>query len=81
MGPSIEPWGTPDPMPVHSDDVPSITTLCFLSARKLDKMFIASSSIPILFNLNIRPSCHTLSNALLISRKTARISWDFPKAL
>ena len=69
-GPSIEPWGTPALTSDQPETCPLNKTLCFLFFRKSHKRFIKLPDIPFCFNLKMRPSCQTLSNAFDISRKT-----------
>ena len=56
--------------------LPLTTTLWYLSLRKLRKRLRSFSKIPIDTSLYSRPSCHTLSNALEISKKFPRTSSD-----
>ena len=69
-GPSMEPWGTPALTSDQSETCPFNKTLCFLFLRKSHKRFSKLPDIPFCFNLKMRPSCQTLSNAFDISRKT-----------
>ena len=69
-GPRMEPWGTPALTLVHKEDCPFNTTLCFLFVKKCFKTFNKFPDIPFSYNLKIRPSCQTLSNAFEMSRKT-----------
>ena len=56
-------------------------TLCFLSFKKSDKTLSSLPEIPFCFSLKIIPSCHTLSNAFEISRKTPLTSNQLSKDL
>ena len=68
----MEPWGTP-PLSLAQEEVyPLRTTLCFLFLKKIDKRFKKLLDMPFYFNLKVRPSCHTLSKALDMSRNTLR---------
>ena len=69
-GPRMEPWGTPALTSDQSETCPFNKTLCFLFLRKSHKTFSKLLDIPFCFNLKMRPSCQTLSNAFDISRKT-----------
>ena len=69
-GPSIEPCGTPALRLVHVETCPFKTALCFLFLKKSHNKFKSSPNMPFCFNLKMIPSCHTLSNAFDISRKT-----------
>ena len=68
-GPRVEPWGTPALTSVHEENFPFKTILCFLFIKKCFKTFNKLPDIPFSCNLNIIPSCQTLSNAFAISRK------------
>ena len=70
----MEPWGTPASILAQGEACPFKTTLCFLKLRKLVIIFKILSDIPFSFNLNIRPLCQTLSNALDISKNTTLTS-------
>ena len=89
-GPRIDPWGTPARTLVQDDVWPLRTTLCLRFFRKHFIKQRRFSEIPYWFNLSMRPSCHTLSKALDISRKTpltsrplsneSQISWVIDKS-
>ena len=66
--PSMEPWGTPGSILTQGEACPFKITCCFLKLRKSVIIFKILSDIPFCFNLNMRPSCQTLSNALDISK-------------
>ena len=68
--PSIEPCGTPELTLVHVETCPFKTTLFSLFLKKLHDKFKSLPDEPFCFNLKIIPSCHTVSNALEISKKT-----------
>ena len=70
----MEPWGTPASILTQREAYPFKTTRCFLKLRKSVTIFKLLSDIPFYFNLNIRPLCQTLSNALDISKNTALTS-------
>ena len=70
----MEPWGTPTSMLAQGKACKFRMTRCFLNLRKSVPMFKILSDTPFCFNLNIRPSCQTLSNALVISKNTALTS-------
>ena len=69
----MEPWGTPALTLVHEEDSPFNTTLCFLFVKKFLKTFSKLPDILFSCNLNIRPSCQTLSNTFEMSRKRAAL--------
>ena len=69
-GPRMQPWETPALTLVHEEDCPFNTTLYFLFVKKCFKTVNKLPDIPFSWNLNIRPSCQTLSNAFEMSRKT-----------
>ena len=52
-----------------------VTTRCFLKLRKSLIVFKMLPDIPFCLSSCIRPLCHTLSNALDKSKKTALTSW------
>ena len=62
-------WGTPALTLVYEEDCRFNTTLCFLFVKKSFKTFNKLPDIPFSYNLNIRPSCQTLSSAFEMSRK------------
>ena len=64
----MEPWVTPTLTLVHEEDCPFNTTFCFLFLKKCFKTFNKLPDIPLFCNLNIRPSCETLSNAFEMSK-------------
>ena len=66
--------GTPADILIHSDDCPFNTTLWYLSVKKLEITFNIFPPTPLHFSLYIKPSCQTLSKALLMSKKTPRTS-------
>ena len=67
-GPRIEPCGTPAQMSPQLEDWPFRTVLCFLSAKKFLRSDSRSPETPHCLSLNMRPSCHTLSKALEMSK-------------
>ena len=67
----MEPWGTLASMLAQGETRPFKATRYFLKLRKSLKTL---SDIPFCFNLNIRPLCLNLSNALDISKNTALTS-------
>ena len=69
-GPSMEPWATPALTSDQSEACPFNKTLCFLFFRKSQKRFSKLPDIPFCFNLKMRSSFQTLSNAFDISKKT-----------
>ena len=73
-GPSMEPCGTPALTLAQEEVYPLRTTLCFLFLKKFDNRFKRLPDMPSCFSLKIRPSRHTLSKALDISRNTLRTS-------
>ena len=74
--PNIEPWGTPASILVHEEYFPFSATCFFLFDKKLVIKFRSFPDIPFYYNLYVRPLCHTLSNALEISRKTHLTSYS-----
>ena len=80
-GPRIDPWGTPALTSDQSENCPFNENLCFLFLRKSHKRFSKLPHIPFCFNLKMRLSCQTLSNALYISRKTPLPSNPSPNDL
>ena len=73
-GHQIDPCGTPARIHSQSEVFPLRVTLWTLSLRKL---LINPSRFPLTpfcFNLNNKPSCHTLSKAFDISKNTPRVS-------
>ena len=72
-GPRTDPCGTPDWMDSQDDSMPFKTTLCLRLLRKSDMSAQSWPSMPLLLSLNNKPSCHTLSNALEMSRKDALV--------
>ena len=70
----MEPWDTPASILIQGEACPFKTTLCFLKQRKSVMIFKILSDIRFCFNLDIRPLCQTLSNALDISKNTALTS-------
>ena len=73
-GPKMDPCGTPAFTGNHSDVWPFRTTLWNLFVKKLLISSSNASEIPIDLSLKISPSCHTLSKALDIFKKTPRNS-------
>ena len=73
-GPKMSPWGTPAFTGNRSNVWPFKTTLWNLFAKKLLISSSNASEIPIDLSLKISPSCHTISKALDISKKTSRDS-------
>ena len=65
-GPKIEPCGTPAVTLSQDECWPFGTTRCFLQKIKSCKSF---KRLPFWFSLRSKPSCHTLSKALDISKK------------
>ena len=64
-GAIMESWGTPALTLGHEEYYyPFNTTLCFLFVKNCFKAFNKLPDILFLCNLNIRPFCQTLSNAL-----------------
>ena len=70
----MEHWGIPGSILTQSEADPFKTTSCFLKLRKSVTIFKILSDIPFCFNLNIRPFCQTLLNALDISKNAALTS-------
>ena len=70
----MESWSTPAPMLDQGETCPFKKTRCFLKVRKSVIIFKILSDMPFCFNLNIRPLCQTLSNALDISKNIALTS-------
>ena len=70
-GPKIEPCGTPASTGVHAEIGPFSTTRWSLLFRKLWVSFSGNSVIPIHSILWMSPSCHILSKAFDIYKKTA----------
>ena len=68
--PRMEPWETLGLNLVHEEDYPFNTTLYFLFVKKCFKTSNKLPDIPFSCNLNIRPSCQTLSNSFEMSSKT-----------
>ena len=66
----MDPWRTPALTSDQSDTWPFNKTLCFLFLRKSHKRFSQLPEIKFCFNLKMRLSGQTLSNAFVISRKT-----------
>ena len=66
----MEPWGASVLTSDQSETYQFNKTFCFLFLRKSHKRFSKLPDIPFCFNLKMRPSCQTLSNAFDISRKT-----------
>ena len=75
-GPNTEPWGIPDSIVEKSANDPLRTTRCFLLFKQFCSNFSNEPDTPFCFSLKINPSCHTLSNALEISKNIARTSRD-----
>ena len=73
-GPRIEPWGTPAVIFPHCEALQFRTVRCMLSAKKLSTSQRSWPEIPHRSSSKISASCHTLSNALDISRYTERTS-------
>ena len=73
-GPKIEPCGTPASTDDQFEHWPLRTTLWNQLFRKLLRRFKRFPDILIRSSLNSKPSCHTLSNALDISKKFAPTS-------
>ena len=69
-GPKIEPCGTPTVTLSQDECWPFRTTLCFRQERKSRKRFKRFPEVLFWFSLRRKPSCHTLSKALDISKKT-----------
>ena len=90
-GPStMEIWGTPALTFFHVENYPLRTTRCFLSFKSSLKNLLKSipfskfSKFPDMrfwVSLKMIPSCHTLSNAFEISRKTILTSRPSSKEL
>ena len=68
-------------MLVHEEYSPFGRTRCFLFDKKSVIKFRSFSDIPFCLNLYKRPLCHTLSNALEISRKTPLTSYPLSNDL
>ena len=66
----MEPGATPVLTSAQEEACPLSTMLYFLFLKQLDNKFKSLSDMPFCFSLNIMPPCHTLSNALDMSRKT-----------
>ena len=66
----MELWGTPASMLTQGKACPFKRT--FSETKEIEIKIL--SGIPFCFNLNIRPLCQTLSNALDISKNTALTS-------
>ena len=66
----MEPWDTSAFVFSHVENFVLRTTHCFLSFKKFYKRFSKFPDISFWGNLYIIPSCHTLTNAFDISRKT-----------
>ena len=79
--PKMDPCGTPALTVFQDDSFPFITTICFLLVKYYLKHKSKFPTIPIFFNLKRRPLCHTLSKALLISKKITLISFPSSRAL
>ena len=65
----------------HQEYVKFSTTRCFLFDKKSIIKFKSFPDIPFCFNLYIKPLCHTLSNALEVSRKTPLTSFPLSNDL
>ena len=72
----MDPCGTPANTGAHMECWPLRTTLCCLLLKKLSNNLSKLPEIPIVSSLKMRPSCHTLSKALEISRKLLLTSRD-----
>ena len=70
----MEPWDTPASMLTQGEVFLLKTNRCFLKLRKSMTIFKILSDIPFCFDLNIRPLCQTLSNALAKSKNIALTS-------
>ena len=81
MGPRIDLWGTPAFTSLQDECWQFKTTRCFLDFKKYFKSSSNLPEMPFSWSLNIRPSCHTLSNALHISKNTPRTSKPLSKDL
>ena len=77
----MEPWGTPALTFFHEKNCPLRTTHCFLSFKKLRKGCSKFPDMPFWVNWKTIPSCHTLSNAFEILRKTLLTSRPSSKEL
>ena len=72
-GCSMESWGTPALTSAQAEIFPLGSTLFFLFLKKLDKRFKRLLGMLFCFSLKIKPSWHTLSKALDMSRNILRI--------
>ena len=72
--PNIDRWGTPALILFQLEVFRFNTTPWYLSDKKLSISINKSQIMPLRLSLYISPSCHTLSNALEISRNTPRTS-------
>ena len=70
----MEPWSTPASILAHWETWPFKTTRCFLKFRKSITVFKKLPNMPFYLSLYIRLLCHTLSNALYMSKQTALTS-------
>ena len=69
-GTKIEPCGTPAVTLCQDECWPFRTTRCFQQEKKSRKRLKWLPEIPFRFSLRSKPSCHTLSKTLDISKKT-----------
>lgn len=66
----MDPWGTPADILATVEDCPLMTTFCLRSVKYDFSQLSIDPQIPFCLNLKTRPSCQTLSNALVASRDT-----------
>ena len=81
MGSQNRSLGTPALTSLQDECWPFKTTCCFLDFKKSFKNSSNLPEMPFFWSLTIRPSCHTLSNALDISKNTLRTSKPSSKDL
>ena len=65
----MEHWETPARTSDQSETCLFNKALCFLFLKKSHKRFSKLPDIPFCFNLKMRPSCQTLSNASIYQEK------------
>ena len=80
-GPRIDPWGTRAFTSLQDECWPFKTTLCFLEFKRSFESSSNLPDMPFFWSLNIRLSCHTLSNAFDVSKNTRRTSKPSSKDL
>ena len=73
-GPRIKPWGTPALMNLVLEDLPFKMTFIERFLKQSANQWSNLPAKPRARSLTKRPGCHTLSNALLMSRHTNRAS-------